>query len=75
MDGAVLRRLFEPFFTTKEVGTGSGMGLASMFGIVRQSGGFVDVQSAPGSGTTFTIYLPAITAGATGSPVGVASTT
>jgi len=60
MDGAVLRRLFEPFFTTKEVGSGSGMGLASMFGIVRQTGGYVDVESAPGAGTTFTIYLPAV---------------
>jgi two-component system cell cycle sensor histidine kinase/response regulator CckA len=75
MDPTVLRRLFEPFFTTKEVGSGSGMGLASMFGIVRQSGGFVDVESAPGSGTTFTIYLPAIVEAATDSPVEVASAT
>ena len=61
MEPGVLRRLFEPFFTTKQVGSGSGLGLASMFGIVRQSGGFVDVASTPGAGTSFTIFLPAAT--------------
>jgi two-component system, cell cycle sensor histidine kinase and response regulator CckA len=59
MDGTVQRRLFEPFFTTKQVGAGSGLGLAGMFGIVRQSGGYVDVESAPNRGSTFSIYLPA----------------
>ncbi len=58
MDTEIQRRLFEPFFTTKEVGSGSGLGLASLFGIVRQSGGYVDVSSSPGRGTSFTIFLP-----------------
>jgi PAS domain S-box-containing protein len=55
-----LARIFEPFFTTKEVGKGTGLGLSQVFGFAKQSGGDVDVVSAAGEGTTFTLYLPEV---------------
>ncbi len=73
MNADVMAKIFQPFFTTKEAGVGTGLGLATVYGIIKQSGGYICTDSAVGKGTTFLIYLPALKAEDVPAPVEISA--